>query len=159
MTDQDINKVMQAFQKVMKKQQNEKNAADAAKNKKAGKEFLEQNKKKDGVVELPDGLQYKVLKKGTGASPKATDKVKVNYTGTLINGKEFDSSYKRGQPAEFPLNNVIPGWTEALQMMKVGGKWKLFIPSDLAYGDQGRGSVIPPGATLIFEVELLDIVK
>jgi FKBP-type peptidyl-prolyl cis-trans isomerase FklB len=131
----------------------------AEKNKKAEDEFLEANKKKEGVVTTASGLQYKILVKGTGASPKDTSTVKVHYRGTLLNGKEFDSSYKRNEPAEFPVNQVIKGWTEALQLMHVGDKWELFIPSNLAYGDQGAGNIIEPGSTLIFEVELLDIVK
>ena len=106
---------------------------------------------------LESGLQYKVITPGTGASPDLNDKVKCHYRGSLINGREFDSSYKRNEPAEFPVNGVIKGWTEALQRMKVGAKWMLFIPSDLAYGDQGAGNVIEPGSTLIFEVELLEI--
>jgi len=127
--------------------------------KKKGADFLQENGKKSGVVTLPDGLQYTILKKGTGNMPKATDKVKVHYTGTLIDGTVFDSSVKRGEPVTFPVNGVIKGWTEALQLMKVGGKWRLFIPPDLAYGERGAGKQIGPNATLIFDVELLDIVK
>ena len=115
------------------------------------------NKKKESVVTTASGLQYKVITEGTGASPKSTDTVSVHYKGTLINGKEFDSSYRRGQPASFPVNGVIKGWTEALQLMKVGSKWQLFIPSELAYGEQGAGGVIPPNATLVFEVEVISI--
>ncbi|HUB87181.1 MAG TPA: FKBP-type peptidyl-prolyl cis-trans isomerase [Verrucomicrobiae bacterium] len=125
-------------------------------NKTAGEAFLAQNKSQPGVVTLPDGLEYKVITEGIGASPTADDIVTVNYRGTLLNGTEFDSSYKRGEPAQFRLNGVIPGWTEALQKMKVGSKWQLFIPSDLAYGERGMGN-IPPNSTLIFEVELLSI--
>jgi FKBP-type peptidyl-prolyl cis-trans isomerase len=125
-------------------------------NMKEGQEFLAANKTKDGVVTLPSGLQYKILTAGTGPKPAATDTVVCNYRGTFINGTEFDSSYKRNQPATFPLNGVIKGWTEALQLMPVGSKWQLYIPSDLAYGPSGRGP-IPPNATLIFEVELLSI--
>jgi FKBP-type peptidyl-prolyl cis-trans isomerase FklB len=121
-----------------------------------GKAFLEENKKKEGVKTLPSGLQYKVLKEGTGKTPKATDEVTVNYKGTFINGTEFDSSYKRGKPATFQLDKVIRGWTEALQVMKEGSKWQLFIPPDLAYGDRGGGP-IPPNTTLIFEVELISV--
>ena len=128
-------------------------------NKKAGGEFLHINKGKAGVVELPSGLQYQVLKQGNGAKPKATDKVKCHYHGTLINGTVFDSSVQRGQPAVFGVNQVIPGWVEALQLMPVGSKWRLFIPSNLAYGEQGAGEMIEPNSTLIFDVELLDIVK
>lgn len=128
-------------------------------NKKAGEEFLHINKGKAGVVELPSGLQYQILKQGNGAKPKATDKVKCHYHGTLINGTVFDSSVQRGQPAVFGVNQVIPGWVEALQLMPVGSKWRLFIPSNLAYGEQGAGEMIEPNSTLIFDVELLDIVK
>ncbi len=129
----------------------------AEKNKAVGKSFLETNKDKEGVVTLPSGLQYKVIKKGNGDSPKASDKVSCHYKGTTIDGKEFDSSYKRGKPASFPVGGFIKGWTEALQLMKIGSKWMLYIPADLAYGDKGAGQVIGPGATLIFEVELLGI--
>ncbi len=130
--------------------------AIAEKNLAAGKAFMEENKKKEGVVTLPSGLQYKVLKKGTGKTPKATDQVTVNYKGTLINGTEFDSTYKDGKPVTFSANGVIKGWTEALQLMKEGSKWQLFIPPDLAYGNRGLGP-IPPNSTLVFEVELLSI--
>ena len=128
-------------------------------NKKLGEEFLENNKKQEGVITTPSGLQYKVIVKGNGPQPTESSTVKVNYSGKLLNGKEFDSSYKRGQPAEFPVNGVIKGWTEALKMMHVGDKWDLFIPSDLAYGEQGAGGMIEPNSVLLFEVELLDIVK
>jgi FKBP-type peptidyl-prolyl cis-trans isomerase FklB len=131
--------------------------AQGEKNKKEGEAFLAENKKKEGVKTLPSGLQYKVIKEGTGKSPKATDKVSTHYRGTLIDGTEFDSSYKRGQPATFPVNGVIPGWTEALQLMKVGSKWQLFIPSKLAYGERGAPPVIGPYSVLIFTVELLAI--
>jgi FKBP-type peptidyl-prolyl cis-trans isomerase FklB len=124
---------------------------------KEGDAFLAVNKGKEGVTALPDGLQYKVLTPGSGPKPTANDTVTVNYRGTLLNGKEFDSSYKRGQPATFPVGGVIKGWTEALQLMPVGSKWQLFIPADLAYGDRGAGGDIGPGETLIFEVELLSI--
>ena len=126
-------------------------------NKKEGEAFLATNKTKDGVVTLPSGLQYKVLTPGTGPKPTASDSVVCNYRGTLIDGKEFDSSYKRGQPATFPVAGVIKGWTEALQLMPVGSKWQLFVPSDLAYAERGSGPDIGPNATLIFEVELLSI--
>lgn len=122
-----------------------------------GQKFLAANKDKADVKTLPSGLQYKVIKPGTGASPKATDTVEVNYRGTLINGTEFDSSYSRGQPASFPVNGVIQGWQEALQIMKPGAKWQVFVPSELAYGERGAGGAIGPNATLIFEVELLKI--
>ena len=128
-------------------------------NKKAGEEFLNINRHKAGVVELPSGLQYEVLKKGEGKRPSATDKVKCHYHGTLINGTVFDSSIQRGEPAVFGVSQVIPGWVEALQLMEVGSKWRLFIPSDLAYGEHGAGNLIEPNSTLIFDVELLDIVK
>ena len=128
-------------------------------NKKAGEEFLNINRHKAGVVELPSGLQYQVLQKGNGEKPKATDKVKCHYHGTLINGTVFDSSIERGQPAVFGVNQVIPGWVEALQLMEVGSKWRVFIPSNLAYGEHGAGEMIEPNSTLIFDVELLDIVK
>jgi FKBP-type peptidyl-prolyl cis-trans isomerase FklB len=126
---------------------------------KVGEEFLAANKSKPGVITLTSGLQYSVIKEGTGPKPAATDKVKVHYHGTLIDGRVFDSSVDRGQPIELSVNGVIPGWTEALQLMPVGSKWKLFIPSNLAYGDQQAGPLIAPGSTLIFDVELLDIVK
>lgn len=124
-----------------------------------GKKFLEDNAKKPGVKTTASGLQYEVLKEGTGPHPKATDQVTVNYRGTLLNGTEFDSSYARNQPASFPLNGVIPGWTEGLQLMTVGAKYKFYIPSQLAYGEQGGGGKIGPNETLIFEVELLSIDK
>lgn len=124
-----------------------------------GQKFLEENKTKPGVVTLPSGLQYQVLKEGTGAKPGYNDKVTTHYHGTLIDGTVFDSSVERGQPASFPVNGVIKGWTEALQMMPVGSKWKLFIPPSLAYGERGAGGMIGPNETLIFEVELLSIDK
>lgn len=127
------------------------------KNKKEGDEFLAENKKKTDVVTLPSGLQYKVIKMGTGPKPKATDKVTVHYKGTLIDGTEFDNSYTRGEPATFTVNQVIKGWTEALQLMPLGSKWIIYIPPDLAYGEQGAGQVIQPNSTLIFEVELIKI--
>ena len=128
-------------------------------NEKAGKEFLSINKTKDGVVELPSGLQYQILTKGTGAKPIATDKVKCHYHGTLIDGTVFDSSVQRGEPAVFGVSQVIQGWVEALQLMETGSKWRLFIPSNLAYGQRGSGGAIEPNSTLIFEVELIEIVK
>ncbi|MGA9882162.1 MAG: FKBP-type peptidyl-prolyl cis-trans isomerase [Candidatus Acidiferrales bacterium] len=134
---------------------NEQAAGEA--NMKEGEDFLAANKTKEGVKVLPSGLQYKVEKEGTGPKPTAADTVVCNYRGTFIDGKEFDSSYKRGQPATFPVGGVIKGWTEALQLMPVGSKWELFIPSDLAYGPRGAGGVIGPNSTLIFEVELLSI--
>ena len=125
----------------------------------AGREFLDKAAKEKGAVKTDSGLVYLSLKDGTGASPKASDKVKVHYRGTLTNGTEFDSSYKRGQPIEFPLGNVVKCWTEGVQKMKVGGKAKLVCPPEIAYGERGAGGVIPPNATLVFEVELLDIGK
>ncbi len=127
--------------------------------KEEGKKFLAENKKRPGVVELPNGLQYEIIKQGTGEKPKATDTVKAHYAGSLINGEEFDNSYKRGQPLVIPVGGVIQGWVQALQLMPVGSKWKLFIPSDLGYGDRGAGGAIPGGATLIFEIELIEIVN
>jgi FKBP-type peptidyl-prolyl cis-trans isomerase FklB len=145
--------------RIQEQQEKMKLAAEASKaaNKKEGDAFLAANKAQEGVVTLPSGLQYKVLTEGSGPKPTASDTVVCNYRGTLIAGKEFDSSYKRGQPATFQVNGVIKGWTEALQQMPVGSKWQLFIPAELAYGDSGRGPDIGPGATLIFEVELLSI--
>ena len=134
-------------------------AEKAAGNKKVGQEFLAENKKKAGIVELPSGLQYQIIKEGTGTKPRLTDTVKCHYHGMLIDGTVFDSSVDRGQPIDFPVNGVIKGWVEALQLMPVGSKWKLFIPSDLAYGDNQAGPKILPGSTLIFDVELLDIVN
>ena len=128
------------------------------KNREIGEKFLVENKKRAGVITLPSGLQYEVITEGKGAKPKATDRVKCHYEGQLINGQVFDSSVKRGEPAVFGVNQVIPGWEEALQLMPVGSKWKLYIPSDLAYGEKGAGEAIAPNSTLIFEVELLDIV-
>ncbi len=133
--------------------------AEADKNIKAGEEFLAANASKSGVVTLPSGLQYEIITAGTGAKPTAADQVKCHYHGTTIEGKVFDSSVDRGEPAVFPVGNVIPGWTEALQLMPVGSKWKLFIPAALAYGERGAGADIKPNSTLIFEVELLEIVK
>ncbi len=128
-------------------------------NKKAGEEFLNINRGRAGVVELPSGLQYQILKTGNGTKPTATDKVKCHYHGTLINGTVFDSSVERGKPAVFGVNQVIQGWVEALQLMPIGSKWRLFIPPHLAYGERGTGEMIEPNSTLIFDVELLDIVK
>ncbi len=133
--------------------------AEGDKNLKEGEDFLASNKSKSGVVTLPSGLQYEIIKAGTGPKPKAEDEVKCHYKGTTIDGKVFDSSIERGEPATFPVNRVIPGWTEALQLMPVGSKWKLFIPASLAYGERGAGQDIKPNSTLIFEVELLEIVK
>ena len=137
----------------------EERGEKAIENKAKGKAFFEENRTKNGVKELPSGLQYKIIKQGDGPSPELDDKVKCHYKGTLIDGTIFDSSYKRNQPAVFPVKGVIKGWTEALQLMKVGSKWMLYVPSDLGYGDNGAGKIIMPGATLIFEVELLAIEK
>lgn len=135
-----------------------KQANEGTINAREGEKFLADNKKEEGVVELPSGLQYKILVEGKGNTPKATDKVKCHYHGTLIDGTVFDSSVQRGTPAEFPVNGVIKGWVEALQLMPIGSKWRLFIPSGLAYGEHGAGGSIGPKATLIFDVELIDIV-
>lgn len=127
--------------------------------KQESQKFLDSNKTRPGVVTLPSGLQYEIIKEGTGPKPKITDTVRAHYAGTTIDGREFDNSYKRGQPLEIPVGGVIQGWVEALQLMPVGSKWKLFIPSDLGYGDRGAGDAIPGGAALIFDIELVDIVK
>lgn len=156
---EEIQKVMILFQQNLKAKQELKTQGEKMKNKEEGEKFLAENAKKEGVVTLPSGLQYKIIKEGTGNTPKPTDKVKVHYTGKLIDGKVFDSSVQRGQPIEFPLNGVIKGWTEGLQHIKEGGKIILYIPADLGYGEKGAGGTIPPNATLIFEVELLQIVK
>ncbi|MFP4370138.1 MAG: FKBP-type peptidyl-prolyl cis-trans isomerase [Candidatus Kapaibacterium sp.] len=157
LTEEDMNQILQSFAQVQQKKAQEAQAAAGEEAKAKGQQFLQENRKKEGVKVTQSGLQYKVLKEGTGASPKATDKVKVHYTGKLIDGTVFDSSVERGEPAEFPVNRVIPGWTEALQMMKEGGKWMLYIPSDLAYGPNGAGGSIGPNETLIFEVELIEV--
>jgi FKBP-type peptidyl-prolyl cis-trans isomerase FklB len=156
MTQEEAQAVLTEVQNEVKKQQQEKQAEAATKNKSEGEAFLAANKSKDGIVTLPSGLQYKILTAGTGPKPTASDSVVCNYKGTLINGTEFDSSYKRGQPATFGVSQVIKGWTEALQLMPVGSKWQLFIPSSLAYGERGPGE-IGPNSTLVFEVELLSI--
>lgn len=157
LTKKEMADVLTAFQQEMQMKQMAEAAAEAAKNEKLSKEFLENNSKKEGVVTLDSGLQYKVITEGTGETPKADSKVEVHYKGTLIDGKVFDSSYDRGQPASFPVNKVIKGWTEALQLMKVGSKWQLVIPADLAYGEQGAPPTIPPNSVLVFDVELLKI--
>jgi FKBP-type peptidyl-prolyl cis-trans isomerase FklB len=153
----EMREVMTAFQKEMMAKTESRNKVAGEKNKKDGETFLAENKKKEGVKTTASGLQYRVIKEGTGEMPKATDTVVTNYKGTLIDGTEFDSSYKRGEPATFPVTGVIKGWTEALQLMKVGSKWQLFIPSELAYGEKGAGRDIGPNATLIFEIELVSI--
>ena len=147
----EANKILQNFFEGLQKEQG--NAA-----KEAGNKFLEENKKQEGVITLPSGLQYKILKNGNGPKPKASDTVKCHYEGRLINGAIFDSSIRRGEPAEFPVNGVIAGWVEALQLMNTGSKWQLYIPSELAYGARGAGQSIGPNETLVFDVELLDIV-
>lgn len=157
LTEDEVRKVLAQFQQQMAAKAQQAAQQLAEKNQKAGEAFLAENKKKKGVITLPSGLQYQVIKAGTGKIPKATDTVTTHYRGTLIDGTEFDSSYTRGEPASFQVNGVIKGWTEALQLMKVGSKWQLFIPSNLAYGPQGAGQVIGPNATLIFEIELLSI--
>ena len=158
-----LNTRMQEKQMAQQKEEEERKREEMAplieKNKRESAAFLAENKKKEGVITTESGLQYRVITKGTGPLPKATDKVKVNYKGTLLDGKVFDSSYDRKEPAEFPLNQVIKGWTEGLQLMSVGSKYEFFIPYDLGYGEMGRGEMIPPATVLIFEVELLDIVK
>ena len=156
LTDDQIKTVMTDLQNQVRQKQEEKRQALAESNKKDGAAFLAANATKPGVVTLPSGLQYKVLTAGTGAKPTATDSVVCNYRGTLLDNTEFDSSYKRGQPATFPVSGVIKGWTEALQLMPVGSKWQLFIPADLAYGERAR-EPIGPNATLVFELELLSI--
>jgi FKBP-type peptidyl-prolyl cis-trans isomerase FklB len=157
LTDDEMRTVMTGLQAELRKKQDEQLQQASAANKQAGDAFLAANKTKEGIVTLPSGLQYKILKEGTGPKPAATDTVMCNYRGTLLDSKEFDSSYKRGQPAAIPVSGVIKGWTEALQLMPVGSKWQLFIPPDLAYGNQAAGPDIGPGSTLIFEVELLSI--
>jgi FKBP-type peptidyl-prolyl cis-trans isomerase len=168
MTDQEMREALGQIQTDMKAKQAEKTVEkkkqEAEKNMEEGEAFLAQNAKKDGVVTLPSGLQYKILKQGTGKSPQFTDKVKVHYRGTLINGAEISSTYKRGNPAVFNVNHrIIKGWREALQLMKEGSKWQLFIPANLAYGERGlvrkgKGmAVIPPQATLIFDMELIEV--
>src|SRR5438874_7771621 len=153
LTADQVKDVMAQFEKDM--EQKQKQAGE--KNKTEGAKLLEENKKKPGVKTTASGLEYKVEKEGSGPQPKPTDMVTVNYRGTLIDGTEFDSSYKRGQPATFPVTGVIKGWTEALQLMPVGSKWQLFIPSNLAYGEQARSAEIGPNATLLFELELISI--
>ena len=150
--DEQTNQVIIGFMQLKKGEK-------AAVAKLEGEKFCSENKKKPGVIELPSGLQYQVIKEGTGPKPTITDKVRVHYHGTVIDGQVFDSSVDRGQPIEFNVNGVIPGWTEALLLMPVGSKWKVVIPSDLAYGDNQSGPYIKPGSTLLFDIELLDIVK
>jgi FKBP-type peptidyl-prolyl cis-trans isomerase FklB len=164
MTDEEMQEAMRPLQEEMNakraeemKKLSEKKKELAEMNKKEGEAFLAENAKKEGVVPLPSGLQYKIIKEGTGKSPQKSDKVTVNYRGTLLNGTEFDSSYKRGQPATFGVDKVIKGWTEALQLMKEGAQWTLYIPSELAYGERGAGGAIGPSQTLVFDVELISV--
>lgn len=157
LTDEELKVVLTELQAELKKRQDDVTRLAGETNQKAGEAFLAENKTKEGVVALPSGLQYKIITAGTGPKPTETDSVVCNYRGTLLDGTEFDSSYKRGQPATFPVNGVIKGWTEALQLMPVGSKWQLFVPPDLAYGARGAGGEIGPNATLLFEVELVSI--
>jgi FKBP-type peptidyl-prolyl cis-trans isomerase FklB len=157
MSKEEREKTLETFQKEMMEKQVAASKEAATKNLAEGEKFLAENKKKDGVKTTTSGLQYKVIKEGTGPTPKETDTVVTNYRGTTIDGTEFDSSYKRNEPATFPVNRVIKGWTEALQLMKVGSKYQLFIPASLAYGERGAGRDIGPNSTLIFDVELLSI--
>lgn len=159
LTDEEINTTMEAFEKEHTQKQVARMKAAAEKNKQQGDAFLAENKKKRGVITTNSGLQYEIIKQGTGAKPGKSDVVTTHYKGELLDGTEFDSSHKRGQPATFPVDGVIPGWTEALQLMPVGSKWKLFVPAELGYGAQGAGPAIGPNATLVFEVELLGIGK
>lgn len=156
-TPQELDAAMNQFAQLMVAKQQKEMAEAGTRNKEEGEKFLATNGKREGVTTTASGLQYEVLKKGEGQKPAATDTVSVHYHGTLVNGKVFDSSVERGEPATFPVNGVIPGWVEALQLMPVGSKWKLFIPSGLAYGAQGTGRDIGPNSALIFEVELLSI--
>lgn len=157
LSEQEMVQAFNEFKAKLVNQQQQDQKAIADKNKQLGNAFLAENKKKDGVITLKSGLQYKIISSGTGPSPKATDKVSTHYRGTLIDGTEFDSSYSRNAPATFPVNGVIAGWTEALQLMHVGDKWQLFIPANMAYGERAVGGVITPNSTLIFDIELLAI--
>lgn len=159
LTEEQANEVKQGFMQKLQARAVEERTAQAAANRSEGEAFLAENKSKPGVRTTDSGLQYQVITEGRGAKPAATDRVRVHYTGTLLDGTKFDSSVDRGTPAEFALNGVIPGWTEALQLMSVGSKYKLFIPSELAYGENGTPGPIGPNATLIFEVELLEILE
>jgi len=159
MSTEEQREVMTAFQTKQREKMEGGQKEKASKNKATGERFLSENKEEPGVVTLSSGLQYRVVVEGRGPRPVAADTVKTHYRGTLIDGTEFDSSYSRGEPASFPVRGVIKGWTEALQLMRVGSKWELYVPPDLAYGDRGAGPDIGPGATLIFEIELLEIVS
>ncbi len=158
-SEKQLQDILMSYQRMARQKQIEKIKEESEKNRTLGAKFLDENKKKEGVITLSSGLQYKVLKEGTGALPKLSDTVECHYKGTLIDGTEFDSSYKRGKAATFQVGGVIPGWVEALQKMKEGSRWMLYIPSDLAYGDRGAGPKIKPGSTLIFVVELMGIVE
>lgn len=157
LTDAEIQQVMMAFQDSINTKRSERARAAAEKGLKEGEAFLADNAKKPGVVTLPSGLQYRVLTEGKGKRPTETSTVTTNYAGRLIDGTEFDSSFKRGQPATFPCNGVIRGWTEALLLMREGSKWEIFVPPSLGYGETGAGGVIPPNATLMFEIELISV--
>ena len=157
LTEEQVKETMTAYSKSMMEKQASQAKEAGAKNAAAGEKFLAENKTKEGVKTTASGLQYKVIKEGSGASPKETDTAVVNYRGTLLNGTEFDSSYKRNEPASFPVNRVIKGWTEGLQLMKPGAKYQFFIPASLAYGERGAGQDIGPNETLTFEVELLEV--
>ncbi len=157
LSDYEVLETMVVLNKELAEKKAEAMKKLAEKNKEDAVTFFAENKKKEGVKTLASGLQYKIITEGKGKSPKATDTVTVHYRGTLIDGKEFDSSYRRGEPATFPVNGVISGWTEALQLMKAGSKWQLFLPSNLAYGEKGAGNLIGPNAALIFEVELISV--
>jgi len=156
-TEDQIGNVMAAFQQEMLEKESGDRVAKAESNKKEGEAFFLENKKKDSVVTLPSGLQYKILVEGKGKKPRLTDTVIAHYRGTLLDGTEFDNSYRRGEPLTIPVKGVIPGWSQALQLMKVGSKWRLFIPSSLGYGERGAGQLIGPNQALIFDVELLSI--
>lgn len=159
MTEEQAQQIWMSYQQELMAKADEERKAAGVKNLEEGDKFLAENKQKDGIVVTESGLQYKVITMGDGPKPTSSDKVKVHYRGTLIDGKQFDSSYDRGEPAVFPVTGVIPGWTEVLQLMPVGSKWEVYIPSKLAYGERGAGNDIAPNATLIFMVELLGIEK
>lgn len=157
LTEEQMQAAMEELDKVMAAQQAQQTTTDAKENLDEGQQFLANNAKQEGVTQLPSGLQYRILKEGDGATPTADSTVQTHYRGTLIDGTEFDSSYRRGEPATFGVGQVIAGWTEALQLMQVGDKWQIFVPANLAYGERGAGGTIGPNATLIFEIELLGI--
>lgn len=159
LTEEETKKTLSEFQQTLIKKEMERKKEIAVKNKVEEEKFLAENSKREGVVTTASGLQYKVIREGEGSKPTPEDTVKVHYKGTFINGREFDSSYRRGEPITFQLKNMIPGWIEALQLMNEGSKWQIFIPSALAYGEQGAGDIIEPNSLLIFEVELLKVEK